>query len=244
MSLPFDSVSCSKLPDEACGECGWKCDCYVCKADAQQQWNECQCSCRFWVVTCFAVLLGFFIVFYIAAVMRRVLLYGMASVAVLASAGLSAVSASSEYCGWPAFLSIALVFAFPCAYSCCFKCVNRPGSGVSGGGRGPRGREEQQVEAKTSNSVLIVFPGGEVQLGVMTQNSDEGGKGEVKKNPRKGLVSASSALIERTIQGSRAWGNEVNGSSSSNNNNNTINDNGIVCNARLPDTPDVGTSPR
>lgn len=221
MSLPFDSVSCSQLPDEArCGECGWKCDCYLCKADAQRQWGECQCSCRFWVVTCFAVLLGFFIVFYVAAVMRRVLLYAMASVAVISSAALSAVSASTQHCGWPAFLSIALVFAFPCAYSCCFQFVNRANSGGSAGGgqAGSRSREAE-VEAKHSNSVLILFPGGEVQLGVMTQTNEDKEGGvveEKKKRRRRGLITATSAVLDRSTPGWWESRNERDGGSSNN----------------------------
>ncbi|GMH43082.1 hypothetical protein BSKO_11004 [Bryopsis sp. KO-2023] len=175
MAFRLDSFSCARLPDDdKCSNgCGWKCDCYACSGNSDSTWEECQCSCRFWVVVCFIVLIGFFVVFYVATIFRRVLLYSMASGAVIVAGALSALSAVTDECGWPAFFSISLVFAFPCAYSCCWQCQQHR-SNARDAGRGSPG-----AEAKPSNAVVMLFPGGEVQLGVMTDEP------KVEQTPQK-----------------------------------------------------------
>lgn len=136
--------------------------------------------------------------FYVAAVMRRALLYTMSSGAVLASAALSAVSVTTENCGWPAFLSVALVFAFPCAYSCCWQCNEQRNLRRSSEGEAARGNGASGGEAKMSNAVVMVFPGGEVQLGITTEEElegKEGGRGK-KKRKKKQQRSLSTASVE------------------------------------------------
>lgn len=180
MALPFNSISCNQMPnEEECGGCGWKCHCYVCSEDANSTWNDCQCSCRFWVLACFSVLLVFFVVFYVAAVFRRVLLYTMSTGAVILAGGLSILSAVSDHCGWPAYASITLVFAFPCAYSCMWQCTQQYeqlGSRVDASVR------ENAPEGKQSSAVVMVFPGGEIQLGMSVEEGSINASTERKKN--------------------------------------------------------------
>ena len=145
------------------------------------------------------VLVGFSVVFYIATVFRRTLLYSMASAAVAIAAGLSALAAGTDQCGWPAFFSISLVFAFPCVYSCCWqfqahrqrardpgghnsrRSARDSGGGAPGNRAGGLGAHDKHGGA----TVVIVFPNGDVMLGV--EEDDGGGDGDkVRKKKEKG----------------------------------------------------------
>lgn len=197
MALPFDTVSCARIgSDVRCSGCSWKCSCYECTgASSARQWAECQCPCRFWVVVCFVVLVGFFVVFYIATVFRRTLLYSMAAAAVAVAAALSALAAGTDECGWPAFFSISLVFAFPCLYSCCWQCQAhrrrarerdaRDGNGAPGSIAASSDARAASVSfAKQGSTVVMVLPDGDVMLGFEDEDSTEHGDGGNKRSEK------------------------------------------------------------
>jgi len=147
------------------------------------------------VVVCFVVLVGFFVVFYIATVFRRTLLYSMAAAAVAVAAALSALAAGTDECGWPAFFSISLVFAFPCLYSCCWQCQahrrrardGRARSGNRSQGDSARGADGHQDSAQLSKyaaTVVMVLPDGDVMLGVEDEEPSEHGEGDAKQSEK------------------------------------------------------------
>eukprot|EP00803_Ostreobium_quekettii_P009679 evm.model.scf_3034.1 EVM.evm.TU.scf_3034.1 scf_3034:1708-2361(-) len=217
MALPFDTVACSRLDDGgACGGCGWKCGCFECAGShGARRWQECQCPCRFWVVICFVVLAGFFVVFYVATVFRKTLLYGMASVMVAIAAALSALAAGTDECGWPAFFSISLVFAFPCLYSCCwqFQARRRRRAGVERFSPAPTGTDPAQGDVREAHpggarkdqgaTVVMVFPDGDVMLGLEERKDD--GKGERGGGERwraeNGDGERRGSLVEEYVSG-------------------------------------------
>lgn len=169
------------------------------------------------------VLVGFSVVFYIATVFRRTLLYSMASAAVAIAAGLSALAAGTDQCGWPAFFSISMVFVFPCFYSCCwqFQAHRRRGRERDGNsasrstrnhGRWPLGGCARGTDPldKHGATVVIVFPDGDVMLGV--EEEDGGNDGfESKKKKDKGEKSSTRNdrdLLEPSGSSGDVQGNE------------------------------------
>lgn len=186
MAYRFGEEACNHVEDDSldlCGDCGWKCECHLCSytSAAYVRWPKCMCPCRFRVVLCFVVLLGFFVVFLISLGFRRALLNGMAVLAMATSGMLSAVAATTDDCGWPAFLSISLVFMFPCAYSFVWQMHSRrshnrdPLTSATDGATsnvGPGGGDGAGFGfLKPAEAVVMLFPGGETMLGM--ENHDE-----------------------------------------------------------------------
>lgn len=192
--------SCSSLPEDSllqCDNCGWKCDCQVCSlASSYTNRLRCRCRCRTQVVFCSLVLLGFFVVFLVSLRFRRTLVAAMATLAMALVVAFGVVAAVTDECNWPAFLSASLVFVFPCAYSYARKidwpssrnrsqvrtatavgsltAVGEPTAGGPPGRASNQSHEGARVRLgtlKPAGAVLMLFPGGDVMLGV--ENQDE-----------------------------------------------------------------------
>lgn len=163
-------TTCERLPeDDECDGCGWKCDCVRCITNGNESF-DCHCVCRFWIVVCFVVALGFMAVFFTSMLYKRRMLGVISSVAFLLAASFSTLAILTDDCLWPAFFSITLVFVFPCFYSCCWNYHSRRSEApVPAGSNPPVVAEEEEGEperGKAPPAVFIQSPDGEFQIGM------------------------------------------------------------------------------
>lgn len=152
--------------------CEWKCSCIACSTNSRPEEFDCQCTCRFWIVVCAVVVLGFAVLFLSAVAYRKTILYLLSSGAVFFSGSLLTLAIITENCIWPAFFSIMLVFAFPCFYSCCWNRQLRRNELIQGHAPSVAPPETttapstSRTENKPTSAVVMLFPDGGMQLGV------------------------------------------------------------------------------
>jgi len=172
MSASFNGrTTCERLPnDELCEGCGWKCDCVRCTTNDSGGSIDCQCVCRFWIVVCFVVALGFMAVFFTSILYKRRMLCVISSIAFLLAGSFSTLAILTDDCLWPAFFSVTLIFVFPCFYSCCRSYHSRRREAPVVARLDPViVAEEEEGESETDKlppAVFIQSPDGEFQIGM------------------------------------------------------------------------------
>ena len=172
MGLSLSRTTHCRTPDdnEECTTCGWKCRCIYCESDRYpDEYVDCHCTCRFWIVVCSIVCIGFCLLFASALFHRRTVLSFLSSGAVFYSGTLLALTVIADHCVWPAFFSITMVFAFPCFYSCCWSQQSQTSNDPQVRSAAEPTSSTNAVSRPTNkptSSVIMLFPDGDMQLGV------------------------------------------------------------------------------
>lgn len=188
---------CHDVENELCNDCGWKCSCLECSHGSQANQHACYCYCRFWIVICGMVLLGFIMVFTSAVAHRKTVLYLLSTGAIVFTGSLFATALVSEYCVWPTFFSIMTVLVFPCFYSCCWRHYairgDLPTIRTTGATRTRSSIQNRETRNKESGAVVMILPDGDIKIGVQeTEMANLGDHSNLDAENETGSLAGTS----------------------------------------------------